>query len=79
MNIFFFPLIERFVLSSLVPDSIPVLCGSMDCNLFINDLTANIHIKINAYHICVYGSGLPHTGYFSIFIHIPVDFMISMF
>lgn len=40
----YFPFLEQWIYSHLVPYSMPDLCGSVDCSLFFIDLTTNIHV-----------------------------------
>ena len=46
------------------PCSLPDLFSDIDYNLIIKDLTATIHKETNTYHICLSGSGLPHSACF---------------
>lgn len=56
------PLPKEIILSALDPHSIPSHYGYTDCSLFIDSLTANIHILMNIYRTCLFVSGLSHLG-----------------
>lgn len=44
-------------ISLVVPYALTNLYCYVDCSLFINDLTANIYIEMNIYHICISNLG----------------------
>ena len=67
----------------VLPESFtaPHLSGFVDFNLIIIHLMANIHLQVNASHIYLSESGLPHSErFFSPSpIHLPANFMMLIF
>ena len=61
-NLFCFPFLERCMYSPIYTSFLTNLSASMECNLAIIYLTANIHLQVNTYHTCL--SGLLHSGWF---------------
>lgn len=52
---------ERFTHSPLGSPNYPVSLG-LDCSMVILPFTANVQLWASTYHMCLSGSGLPHTG-----------------
>jgi hypothetical protein len=48
----------------LEPSVLLIISGSVNCNVNIFYLTANIHIYVSIFCICLSESGLPYSGFF---------------
>ena len=62
--IIFFPLLSGTEASSLGPFCLLYLLQSVGFILGILCFLANIHLPVNTYHACPFGSELPHSGWY---------------
>jgi hypothetical protein len=71
-----FPLLRRIKVSTLWSSFF--LCF-VNCILGIPSFWANIHLSVNAYHVCSFVNGLHYSEWLSSSIHLPKIFMNSLF
>ena len=59
---------------------LPNFFGAMDCSTCIFCFISNIHLGVSTHHVCLCGSGLFHSAWFSSsYIHLPENFMMPLF
>jgi len=58
-----FPLLRKIQAPCLEPPLLYGFWGFVECSLAILYFIADIHLSVNTYYACPFGSGLPHSGY----------------
>jgi hypothetical protein len=70
--IILFPLLRRFEAFTLWPSFMLSFIWSLICIVGILRFWATINLSLSTYHVCPFGSGLFHSGwYFFSSIHLP--------
>ena len=64
--IILFPLLSEFEAYTLWFSFLLSLMWSFSCIMGILSFEANIHLSVSTQHVCSFGPGLPHSGYFLI-------------